>query len=180
MRRRSGQRGLTIVEFLAASVASSVLGAVVLVLMAGARDVFQAHTTLGQMTTSVDVATTVLRKDIWRATDVSQTGDGLPAQRLCPNDWLRLTNTSPTPPPEYPIVYCFETDPVDGVMKLRRARNNGPNWYVATHLDQDNVTADLENEPLVDIQIQLQRTINGHAYIRTANVRYRRQLQTGE
>jgi len=160
------QRGLTTIEFLVATSASSVLGTVIFVLMVGARDVFQTHTTFGEVTTQLDVSTTMLRQDIWGATGVGQSGNG-----VCPNNWLSLDNAADS---DYPITYCIDEDDLSN-RKLRRTRSGGPNWNVAQYIDRDNTTADISADPLVEMQIQVRKNVDGRDYMRTANVTYRSQ-----
>lgn len=176
MRYGYGRMGLTLIEFIAASSIATVIGGVMLVLMTGVRDAYQAHTTLNQLSGYLDAATTVLRKDIWEATSASPpVGTGLCSD--APGAWLTLTRSGTT------IEYCLDNSELNNV-KLRRRVNGGAVWPVAQNVIQDvvpaNSTIALVDNPgpgLITLNLVVRRTVNGRAYFRNlTNVRYRMQM----
>src|SRR3989338_7228957 len=132
-RARVGHRGITLIEVLGASMIATIVGGSIILLMNGMRQAYQAHTTYRQLSGYLDVASTTLRNDIWGARSASPaTGSGA-ASGVCPNDWLKLENSSQ--PTVYPVVYCLDetTDAAD--VRLRRTQNDGsPPWAVAHHV----------------------------------------------
>ena len=148
------------IEFIAASAIATVISGVIVVLMTGVRDVVQTHTTFNQLSGYLDVATTVLRKDIWEATIASQTVGG-----VCPSDWLTLTRTNP--PTTVTITYCLDTSDPNNV-KLRRTVDGGAAWNVAQYVAQGGTTAQVAI-PLITMNFRLLRTVNGRPHVRTLN-----------
>jgi len=167
--RRRGE-GFTLVEFIVTSSIATVLSATVIFLMTGARDAFQTHTTMNQLSGYVDVATTVLRKDFWEATAVGPTVGG----GICPNDWLRLTNATRT------IVYCLDnTDPNNTTLRRTVTAPPGAPWNVAQFIVAAGTTVLLNNPRagLHTVNLQTRRTVNGRQHMRTlAGLRFRMQL----
>lgn len=172
-RARAGRRGVTLIEFLAASSIATVVGGAMILLMTGMRQAYEAHTTFQQLSGYLEVASTTLRNDIWGATGASPTvGTG-----VCPSRWLELTNPATT------VVYCID-DATAGNKKLRRTVTSPPGaaWNVAQFvLTGANTSAVIDNPAaprLITINLQLSRTVNGRQYIRQiSNLAYRTQVQ---
>lgn len=169
---RTGRRGVTLIEFLAASSTATIVGGAMILLMTGVRQAYEAHTTFQQLSGYLDVATSTLRNDIWGATSaLPQTGDG-----SCPgNIWLQLNNTAPGADPAiWPITYCFDKSTASNI-KLRRQLNSGAQWAVAQHIVEANTTAAVAI-PLITLEIWARWTVNGRTYTRQIrDLKYRLQ-----
>ena len=163
----SRHRGVMLLELLAASLASTVVGGVIFLLMVGARDVWRTKITFNELSSSLDVAAEVLRKDIWGATGAATGVIG-----VCPASapsWLTLTGATT-------ITYCLDTSTPTNV-KLRRVPATGAAWNVAQYiLTGADTSIDLTNQPLIRIKLKVQKTVSGRQYPRQMTVFYRRQL----
>lgn len=159
MRARVGHRGVTIVEFLGASMIATIIGGSIILLMNGMRQAYQAHTTFRQLSGYLDVAATTLRNDIWAATNATKTGDG----SCVANDWLRLEKSGGSAA-IWPIRYCLDKGDLSNI-KLQRQLNDGTSWVVAQNIVEASTTATV-TIPEIKLDLWVSRTVNGRAYPR--------------
>ena len=175
IRARAGHRGITLVEFLGASMIATIVGGSMLLLVNGMRATSQAHTTFRQLSGYLDISTSMLRNDIWSTTSAfGKAGDG----SCVAGDatyWLKLDKTI-DPAGTWPIVYCFDRSLAPNI-QLRRKLDDGKSWVVAQNIAEANTIADKTGFPEIKLQFEVSRAVNGRTYKRQlANLSYYAQV----
>lgn len=194
MRHRLSVRGISLIEFLGASMIATVVGGAMILLMNGMRQAYQTHLAFQQLSGYLDAASTTLRNDIWAATGSCQTG--CPGGVATAGLWLALdlpktdgtTGWGTGPDVRYFVDQTDETDASN--VKLKRQVYNdvtsswGAAWSVAQYLIPPSnppaggtgTTATVSNG-LVSLALWVSRTINGRTYSRQMiNLAYRMQV----
>ena len=194
MQHRLSVRGVSLIEFLGASMIATVVGGAMILLMSGMREAYQTHLAFQQLSGYLDAASTTLRNDIWAATASCQTT--CPAGVTTAGIWLALdipkvdattgqitTGWGTGPDVRYVL---DQTDALNIQLK-RQVYNEGTSswsaaWSVAQYLllppspSNPGTKATVTNN-LVNLELWVSRTINGRTYPRQMiNLAYRSQV----
>ena len=187
MRHRLSVRGVSLVEFLGASMIATVVGGAMILLMSGMREAYQTHLAFQQLSGYLDAASTTLRNDIWAATTSCQTG--CPGGVATAGLWLALDlgatewNTGPD------VRYFVDQTDASNVKLKRQVYDDTTGWSAAWSVAQyivppsilpaggTGTTATVSNG-FINIALWVSRTINGRTYTRQmTNLAYRMQVQ---
>ncbi len=180
-------RGVTLVEFMAASSIATLIAGGVVVMMTSASDLGRTQSMLAELATSIDVASTSLRQDIWQAVDVCNPNAEACAVEvpLCPAPvpcTLLALRRPGVNQGTWDIQYRVDPDPNrPGAFVLNR-RDTLANTArtVARQIAMPGTSAGVgaaASDPLVTVTLATNLIdVRGRNYTRQTNVSYRTQI----
>lgn len=180
-------RGVTLIEFAAASSIATLVAGVVAVMMTSASDLGRTQSVLADLANSIDVASTPLRQDIWRAVDVCNPSAETctvqvplcPAPAPCTLLALRRPGVNQG---TWDVQYSVDPDPnKPGAFVLNR-RDTQANTIrtVARRIAMPGTSASVgatASDPLVTVTLATNLIdVRGRSYTRQTSASYRTQV----